>query len=294
MGQRAGVAKAQRSCASPEKRKTRSDQTCGDQRNLTPARSSSVREWKLTAREHHWNEPPAGRAVLRSGAGTSLVTLAQTCLALAGCVSQNFYTTPRTVGARTGQVVVAPQFTVVPECEQADAVRRRTRVCDRDPSGLPALHVAFRRGIGERGEVAVVGGGDLWGLDAKWNAVRTEYFDLALLARLGYGYDSVTRHDRVGGKWFRDGLFLHVPIMFGLNLGPVTLVASPGYVVVGDTAGQLTHGLRAGAGLQIRFTSGFAIMPEASVMHDVYGPARLDFPKLGLGFIFPNLPGSGS
>ncbi|MBX3219590.1 MAG: hypothetical protein KF795_03655 [Labilithrix sp.] len=167
--------------------------------------------------------------------------------------------------------------------------------CGTDDSGepppLPLIHAAYRTGIGERGEVGLHGGLDTWGVDGKWNALRTPHFDLALLGRLSLAIRSLRTH-RPSEPEARSGLLLHLPILLGIDLGPVTFVASPGYTVVGDAAGRLTHAIRAGAGVQVPVTSGFALMPEASLLHDVYGPTWLDTVTVGLGFIFPNLADS--
>jgi len=47
----------------------------------------------------------------------------------------------------------------------------------------------------------------------------------------------------------RSGLLVHLPVLLGINFGRFTFVASPGYTVVLDAAGRLTHALRAGAGV---------------------------------------------
>ncbi|MDB4935749.1 MAG: hypothetical protein JWP87_2721, partial [Labilithrix sp.] len=52
------------------------------------------------------------------------------------------------------------------------------------PPTLGGMHAGLRTGVGERGEVAMHG--DLpgsFGVDGKWNAVRTGPFDLAFMAR---------------------------------------------------------------------------------------------------------------
>ena len=210
----------------------------------------------------------------------------------AACTGQNLYTTPRTLPEDRGQVIIAPQIAFRPkrppmtDCSEDRCARSDT---SEKPPQFPVPHAAYRTAIGERGEVGVHGGIDAWGADGKWNALRTATFDLALFARLSYVVASLPTHRRDEPSRAHSGLLLYVPILLGLNLGRFALVASPGYTVVVDAAGRLTHALRAGAGVQVRVTSGFALMPEASILHDVYGPAWLDTVPAGLGFIFPNL-----
>ena len=227
-------------------------------------------------------------------------SLARTCalVACAGCTGQNLYTTPRPLGQQEGQAIVAPQVAFRPKrppltnCFVDGADLCATHDASEQPPSFPFPHAAYRTGIGERGEVGVHGGLDAWGLDGKWNALRTRYFDLALLGRASLVFRSLRTHRPDEPSRMRSGLLLHVPVLLGVNIGRFTFVASPGYTVVGDAAGRLTHALRVGAGVHIRVTSGFALMPEASILHDVYGPVWLDTVTVGLGFIFPNLADS--
>jgi hypothetical protein len=218
------------------------------------------------------------------------LTLACALVTCAGCTGQNLYTTPRTLSEEQGgQVIVAPQAAFRPKRKVTECfVNGEDQCASEEGSPVPLLHGGYRTGIGDRGELGFHGGADAWGVDGKWNAVRTPYVDLALLGRLSVAINSLRAH-RPGTPEARTGLLLHVPVLLGINLGRFTFVASPGYVVAGDAAGRLTHALRAGAGVQVRVASGFALMPEASILHDVYGPAWLDSLTVGLGFIFPNL-----
>jgi hypothetical protein len=215
------------------------------------------------------------------------VAVAFALAACAGCTGQNLYTTPRSLGDRGGQAVVAPQAVIRRKLPPSTCFVDGVDVCSsREGSPLPLLQAGYRMSLGERGEVGVHGGVDAWGVDGKWNTIRTHHFDLALLGRLSLGSALRTHHEEAKT---RPGLLLQVPVLLGLNLGPITLVTSPGYTLVGDDGARLTHALRLGAGLQMRITSGFELMPEASVLHDVHGPLDLDTLTVGLGFLFPNL-----
>jgi hypothetical protein len=230
--------------------------------------------------------------VIRWGA-----SLTRTCalLACAGCTGQNLYTTPRTLGEQGGQAIVAPQIAFRPTRPRlTDCFEDRCASYDASekPPQFPVPHAAYRTGIGERGEVGAHGGVDAWGVDGKWNALRTPHFDLALLGRASWVFASLRTHRLDEPSRVRSGVLLHIPILLGINVDRFTLVVSPGYTVVGDAAGRLTHALRAGAGVQVRVTSGVALMPEASILHDVYGPVWLDTFTVGLGLIFPNLADS--
>ncbi len=219
-------------------------------------------------------------------------TLACMLAACVGCTGQNFYTTPRTLGDDRGQAILAPQVVLGPNlavgCDDSKPPH-----CVGESSALPLLHAAYRKGVGERGEVGLHGGVDAFGFDAKWNAIRSTYVDLALAGRLSIALYSLHAH-RLETSTAQSGALLHLPVMLGFNAGSFTFVASPGYTAVGDATGRLTHALRIGAGVQARISSGFALMPEASLLHDVHGPIWLDSVTLGLGFLFPNLPDSST
>ena len=245
--------------------------------------------WAVRARRPGQMPP----SLLRRGHGALMLTATLACTLVAGCTGQNLYTTPRTLGEEQGgQGIVAPQLAFRPKRRVVQCfVDGEDQCAEQEGSPVPLLHAAYRTGIGGRGEVGFHGGADTWGVDGKWNAVRTRYFDIALLGRLSIAIYSLRTH-RPGKPEARSGMLLHLPVLLGFNLGRFTFVASPGYTVAGDAAGRLTHALRAGAGVQVRVTSGFALMPEASILHDVYGPTWLDTVTVGLGFIFPNLADS--
>jgi len=135
--------------------------------------------------------------------------------------------------------------------------------------------------------------GDLpgsFGVDGKWNAVRTGPFDLAFMARVTA---SLLNTQPVNGP-YRDergaGGFLHLPILLGFNVDQLTFVLSPGSVTLLNAQGRLTQGVRGGAAVQLRITSRFALQPEVSWMREVAGPTDMGYVALGLGIIVVNLP----
>ncbi len=154
-----------------------------------------------------------------------------------------------------------------------------------------AMHVGFRTGIGEHGEVGLQGDlpGSL-GIDGKWNAVRTGPFDLAFLARVTAS--GMVTQPTSGHYADEAGLstFLHLPVLLGFNVDRVTIVLSPGATTLLNGQGRVTQGVRLGAGVQVRIATGFAVHPEASWMREVAGPTDLGIATVGLGFLFPKLP----
>lgn len=213
-------------------------------------------------------------------------------LLCASCTGQSLYTTPRTLRADDVQVILAPEYMAHTRAEKP---LPPTGVDDGaespPPSTVTLMHAALRTGVGERGEVAMHG--DLpgsFGVDGKWNAVRTAPFDLAFMARFtvaGLNTQPVSGpyRDKPGA-----GGFFHLPILLGFNVDRVTFVLSPGVVTLVNAQGHLTQGVRAGAGVQLRFTSRVALQPEVSWMHEVAGPTDMAYAAVGLGIIFLKLP----
>jgi hypothetical protein len=205
------------------------------------------------------------------------------------CTGQSLYTTPRTAPDD------ASQWTLAPEAQF------RTRhwkpapgpdgAAERIPQWAPALVADYRSGVGERGEIGLHAGlADAFGVDVKWNAVRTEPFDLALMGRVVLSVaqtqkrEGETRDDGAGGR-----VLVHLPLLLGFNAGPVTFVASPGGAVAVDAHGA-TLAARIGLGIQFRLAPWFALQPEATWMTDVAGPSDLGVATAGLGILFAHLP----
>jgi hypothetical protein len=102
-----------------------------------------------------------------------------------------------------------------------------------------------------------------FGVDGKWNAVRTVPFDLALMARVtASGITTQPLHGpyrNEGGV----GAFVHVPILLGFNVDRLTFVLSPGAVTLVDRQGRFSQGVRAGAAVQVRITSRLGLILRA-------------------------------
>ena len=202
------------------------------------------------------------------------------CLgACAGCATPNLYTTPRAAPVGKFTSVVAPQLVRrLDPHTQAFSVLLGAR-----------LGLAKRLDMGLRTNLASVGG------DIKWNAVRTDFFDLAL--------DS-------GIQVLPETLYVDMPILAGFNLGDdISLLASAG-ITLGNgeepsmnsretfddgirnhpPAGRVL--IRGGLGAQFRFTPRFAVVPEFTYLGPVDGgrAGTSEFINVGLGFCFGALP----
>ena len=162
------------------------------------------------------------------------------------------------------------------------------------PSQTFALHSGLRGGAGQRGEVGMYTDLGSFGIDGKWNAIRTVPFDLALLARLAVSFTpSQPVHGPYGNATgFLGGLgtLLHLPVLMGFNVGRLTFVLSPGGATLLDFHGHITQAVRLGGAVQLRIASWFAIQPEGSWMHEVVGPTDMGYATVGLGLLFLHVP----
>ena len=199
--------------------------------------------------------------------------------ACSSCAAPNLYTTPRAAPVGKFTSVVAPQL-----------VRRLDPDTDAFAVLLGArLGLAKRLDIGLRTNLASVGA------DIKWNAVRTDFFDLALDG---------------GVQLMPETLYVDMPILAGFNLSEdISLLASTG-ITLGKgeepsmnsretfddgirnhpPAGRVL--IRGGVGAQFRFTSSFAVVPEFTYLGPLDGGRNgtSEFISAGLGFCFGALP----
>jgi len=182
-------------------------------------------------------------------------------LLLSGCHA-NLYSTPRTVPTGETQHIVAVDV--------------------EDYSGIPAMVYTVRRGLADRVDMGFTASTTL-GLDLKINAVRTEYFDLAIDPSVSAGFLAI---GYAGAGFFNAAL----PVIMGLNLHPrMTLVAQAGPAISSYYGGSVFA--RIGGGLQIRATDLVMIQPEVTVQFlDVDKP----WTTFGIGFGFGPQPKYGA
>lgn len=151
------------------------------------------------------------------------------------------------------------------------------------------LGLAKRLDMGLRTNLASVGA------DIKWNAVRTNFFDLALDG---------------GVQVLPETLYVDLPILAGFNVSDdISLLASTG-ITLGNgeepsmnsretfddgirnhpPAGRVL--IRGGLGAQFRFTPRFAVVPEFTYLGPTDGgrTGTSEFINVGLGFCFGASP----
>ncbi len=208
------------------------------------------------------------------------------CLLLGGCTGAQRYGVPRTLapGDLAHHVSVdVGEFTPGKSCDDG-------RGCTRDEGTLaPVPSWTLRAGIDEGVEMGVGVGADLSvGLDVKVELLRSRSFDLALDPGLTFWGN--------GGSDFADSpgpaAAVMLPLLAGVNLGPVTLVpgGGVGLVAAGRETGRFTW---AGSlATFFRLGTGMALAPAATVFrapHDEDGVRLVG----GLGLVLGDLPAYG-
>jgi hypothetical protein len=191
---------------------------------------------------------------------------------LTGCPNPDLYTTPRTLNPGAVQWQVAPEFIYASYNVTTSA--NGTSTTNSASVASPMIPtVAVRVGVADGVEIgARVPNLDSLGVDGKFRLLKGS-FDLAIDPGVQGYYISV---NNVG----LGVLYLHVPLLMGLNLSDTTtLVATPGFVYSVVTASESgSNGVsgaatasgvmgRLGLGLDVRVSKKLAIHPEVTVMH---------------------------
>lgn len=205
---------------------------------------------------------------------------------LASCASPNLYTTPRSLPPRHSVGVVAPQLLHVPN--------ERVELTDRSSPYYNVL-LAGRVGITHGVDIGGRTNFSSVGFDAKWNAIRSPRFDLALDAGL---------------ELLPTTVYVDLPILMGFNLSEaISILPSTGLTLGSGYQPAPARGntwvdtreadlpvagrsfVRAGLGAQFRITPRFAVQPEATyLLRTKRGTETSDFMSVGLGFCFGPQP----
>jgi hypothetical protein len=183
-----------------------------------------------------------------------------------GCANPNLYTGPR--ATPVGRIVsfVAPQL-----------VDRKAHA--------PVYAVAFggRWGLVRQLDLGLRTNATSAGIDLKWNAIRSRYFDLALDG---------------GVQLLPNTLYVEMPVLLGVNVNELFSVLPSTGLTLGSgeeppmdsnrppdpahAAGRVF--VRTGLGVQLRVTRRFAFQPEANYFHFTSAGNTRSFYSVGLGF----------
>jgi hypothetical protein len=166
----------------------------------------------------------------------------------------------------------------------------RSRYTDDEP--LPGLLYYLRLGVVDRIDLGLRLLPPVFGVDLKWNFVKTPGFDLALDA---------------GVHYMGSAVYWDTPLIAGINWGPVSIVPSAGLsfargehprtlVLFGpqplaETTPMHATLLRTGLGIHWRIAKIFAIHPELTLLRDLQpGTKPAHVSTLGVAFTLGRLP----
>jgi hypothetical protein len=222
---------------------------------------------------------------------------------LTGCPNPQTYGTPRTTPpGKVTHTIAAETMTVSGTTKTSDtdySTGEETEGEERVSATFPVPPTyQLRIGLADRVDLGIkVANMTSLGADIKLNPVRGG-FDFAIAP---------------GVQWFRlsaggDSLnvtYLHLPLMFGVNLSTDTsLIFTPGvvYVAAGTSEGADGNdaifqssglGARFGIGFEYRVSPKFALHPELTAIRGLtgpYGDVEATIVLFGLGFNIANIP----
>jgi len=218
-----------------------------------------------------------------------------------GCPNPNTYGTPRTTPAgRVQHPVAAEGISYRLKDPPQEGGETATGTFPTFPTYQLRVGVADRVDIGAR-----IMNLTSVGADVKWNFLRSEAFDMAIVPGFQVFHISGTSAGTTSGY---TQFYGNVPLVLGVNLGDaVTIVPTMGVTygynsatAVNDesSAAASIDGLilRGGLGFNFRISPKFAMQPELTMLQflndDNEGQVRLFI--FGLGFNFGTLPTYGS
>jgi len=218
---------------------------------------------------------------------------------LTGCPNPNIYGTPRTTPAGKISHSIA-----------AEAIGFKT---DSGGATFPtAPTYTLRIGATDNLDIGVrIANLSTLGVDGKFNFLKTRSFDMAVDpgAQFFYFSSSASSSDGTSSSSASImGTYLHLPLLFGINLGSsVTLVPTAGIMygmISGSSSassGSSSDSVKAdantgvigrfGLGVNLRILNGFAMQPEFTVMKPFKEGSSGYLYLAGLGFNFGALPG---
>jgi hypothetical protein len=227
--------------------------------------------------------------------------LAGLALLSTGCPNPNTYGTPRTTPVGRVQHTIA-----------AEGVNYRLQ--DSPQQGGERASVTFptfptyqlRVGVADRVDIgARIMNFSSIGADVKWNFLKTDAFDMAIVPGFQLFHLSGTTAGTTEGY---TQIYGHAPLVLGINVADeVSIVPTLGVTYGYNSASFVTDDrsaassidgviLRAGLGVNFRVMPKFALHPEVTMLEFLNAA---DEPKVrlfifGLGFNFGNLPTYGT
>jgi hypothetical protein len=218
-----------------------------------------------------------------------------------GCPNPNTYGTPRTTPVgRVQHTVAAEGISYKLQDTPADGGETATGTFPTFPTYQLRVGVADRVDIGAR-----ISNLSSVGADVKWNFVRSESFDLAIVPGFQVFHLSGSSAGTTSGY---TQFYGNVPLVFGINLAEsVSIVPTAGVTYGYNSATAVSDDssaaasidgmiLRAGLGFNFRVSPKFAMHPEVTMLQFLNGDndPQVRLFIFGLGFNFGNLPVFGA
>lgn len=231
----------------------------------------------------------------------SCASLAGLSLLATGCPNPNTYGTPRTTPVGRVQHTIAAEglaYRIQDPPQQGG---------ERVSGGFPTFPTyQLRVGVADRVDIgARIMSFSSIGADVKWNFLKTDAFDMAIVPGFQVFHISGTTAGTSSGY---TQFYGNAPLVLGINLAEEvsvvpTLGVTYGYnsaTVVSDnkSAAASIDGLilRAGLGFNFRVVPRFALHPEVTMLQFMNGDdeSKVRLFIFGLGFNFGNLPVYGT
>lgn len=235
------------------------------------------------------------------GIASRVSALGALALLATGCPNPNTYGTPRTTPAGRVQHTVAAEgisYKVQDSAQQGGETATGT---------FPTFPTyQLRVGVHDRVDIgARINNLSSVGADVKWNFLRSESFDMAVVPGFQVFHISGSSAGTTSGY---TQFYGNLPLVLGVNLADsVSLVPTAGVTYGYNSATAVTDDssaaasidgliLRAGLGFNFRISPKFAMQPEVTMLQflndDNEGKVRLFI--FGLGFNFGSLPKYGT
>ncbi len=235
------------------------------------------------------------------GMGLRVGALAAMALLATGCPNPNTYGTPRTTPAGRVQHTVAAEgisYRLQDSPQQGGEVA--TGSFPTAPTYQLRVGVADRVDIGAR-----INNLSSVGADVKWNFLRSESFDMAVVPGFQVFHISGSSAGTTTGY---TQFYGNLPLVFGINLGEaVSFVPTAGVTYGYNSATAVSDNssaaasidgliLRAGLGFNFRISPKFAMHPEVTMLQFLNddSDAKVRLFIFGLGFNFGSLPKFGA
>lgn len=235
------------------------------------------------------------------GVGLRVSAIGALALLATGCPNPNTYGTPRTTPVgRVQHTVAAEGISYKLKDSPQDGGETATGSFPTFPTYQLRVGVADRVDIGAR-----ISNLSSVGADVKWNFLRTEGFDMAIVPGFQVFHIGGSTAGTTSGY---TQFYGNLPLVLGVNLAEsISIVPTAGVTYGYNSATTVTDDssaaasidgliVRAGLGLNFRISPKFAMHPEVTMLQflNAENEPKVRLFIFGLGFNFGNLPKFGA